>query len=85
MGGDRRRVASNVLLLVGYPLSTVAGAKLLPVLRERRLGRFLVTEAGVAAVTVGLVLRRRWLPAAVNGLAFTGLGVAWFASGRWLR
>ncbi len=82
---DRRRAVSNALLLVGYPVAAVAGVKLIPVLRERRTGRFLAFEAGTAAVTAGLVLRRRWLPAAANGAALVGLAVAWVAVGRWVR
>ncbi len=81
----RRKTASNVLLLVGYPLSIAAGAKLLPVIRERRVGRFLATEAGIGCVTVGLILRRRPLAAAANGISLVGLAAAWVAVGRWLR
>ena len=81
----RRRTASNVLLAVGYPLSLAAGAKLLPVIRERRLGRFLAMEAGIGCVTAGLIIRRRPLPAAANGITLVGLGAAWVAVGRWLR
>ena len=81
----RRRAASNALLLVGYPLSVAAGAELLPVIRERRLGRFLAVEAGIGCVTMGLVLRRRPLAAAANGVSLVGLAAAWFAVGRWLQ
>ena len=81
----RRRAVSNVLLVVGYPLSLAAGAKLLPVIRERRIGRFLAMEAGIACVTAGLIVRRRPLPAAANGLSLVGLAGVWFAVGRWLR
>ncbi len=81
----RRRTVSNVLLAVGYPLSVAAGVKLLPVIRERRLGRFLAMEAGIACVTAGLIVRRRPLPAAANGITLVGLAAAWVAVGRWLR
>jgi hypothetical protein len=82
---DRQRAASTALLLVGYPVAVGAGAKLLPVLRERRTGRFLALEAGTACVTAGLILRRRWLPAAANGAALVGLALAWIAVGREVR
>ena len=81
----RRLAASNALLVIGYPLSLAAGAKLLPVVRERRLGRFLATEAGIACVTAGLILRRRHLAAAANGASLVGLAAVWVAVGRWLR
>jgi hypothetical protein len=81
----RHRTASTALLLVGYPLSVAAGAKLLPVIRERRVGRFLAMEAGIGCVTAGLVIRRRWYAAAANGLALVGLAAVWVAVGRWLR
>ena len=83
---DPRRVAaSNALLLVGYPVSLVAGAKLLPVIRERRVGRFVAMEAGIGCVTLGLILRRRPLAAAVNGISLVGLAAAWVTVGRWLH
>ena len=81
----RRRAASNALLAVGYPLSIAAGAKLLPVIRERRLGRFLAMEAGIGCVTAGLIVRRRPLAAAANGISLVGLAVVWVAVGRWLK
>ncbi len=81
----RRRAASNVLLVIGYPVSAAAGAKLLPVIRERRLGRFLAMEAGIACVTAGLIIRGRPLPAAANGVTLVGLAAVWVAVGRWLR
>jgi hypothetical protein len=81
----RRRRASNALLVIGYPLSLAAGSKLLPVVRERRIGRFVATEAGIGCVTTGLLLRRRPLAAAVNGAALVGLAAAWTLTGRWLR
>ena len=80
-----RRTASTALLVLGYPLSVLTGARLLSVLRERRTERFLAMEAGIGCVTAGLVLRRRWLPAAANGVTGMGLAVVWLASGRWLR
>ena len=83
--GRGSRAASNALLAVGYPLSLAAGTKLLPVIRERRLGRFLAVEAGIACVTTGLILRRRPYAAAANGISLVGLAAAWVAVGRWLR
>ncbi|MCA1691733.1 MAG: hypothetical protein ABR540_16965 [Acidimicrobiales bacterium] len=84
VSGARRR-ASTALLVIGYPLSVVAGRRILRVLRERDAPRFLAMEAGIACVTAGLVLRRRWLSAAANGLSLVGAGLAWVVSGRWLR
>jgi hypothetical protein len=77
-----RRKASNALLLAGYPAAVVAGAKLVPVLRQRRTRRFLVLEAGTLSVVTGLVLRRRLLPAALNAGAAVALAGAWVATSR---
>jgi hypothetical protein len=71
-----------VLLVVGYALAVGAGAKLLPAWRERRSGRIATFEAGTACVTAGLVLRRKWLPAALNGATLVAVALAWVATGR---
>lgn len=80
-----RRRTSTVLLAVGYPVATVAGAKLLPVLCERRTPRFLAFEGATGAVVVGLALRRRRLAAAANATFLTGVAAAWWAIGRHRR
>jgi hypothetical protein len=77
-----RRPVSGALLVAGYGTAGWAAVRLVPVWRERRVGRFLALEAGTALVTIGLVLRRRPLPAAANGAALAGLGLAWVATGR---
>jgi hypothetical protein len=77
-----RRRASTALLVVGYPVACAAGAKLLPVLCERRTRRFLVLEAGAACITTGLALRRRPLLAAANGTFLAGVAAAWVLTGR---
>lgn len=77
-----RRRASTALLAAGYVVAAGAGAKLWPVWRQRRVGRFLAFEAGTALVTTGLLLRGRLLPAAANGATALALGVAWVARDR---
>jgi hypothetical protein len=77
----RRRRASDALLALGYTLASGAGAKLVPMYRQRRRSRFLVLEAGTACVATGLAVRRRPLPAAVNAAALAGFAVAWVATG----
>jgi len=57
-----------------------AGAKLVPTFRQRRARRFAVLETGTGLVTLGLVVRRRTLSAAVNGFFFTAFAVAWAAT-----
>ncbi len=77
-----RRRASNVLLLVGYPLAGAAGAKLIPMFTERRRRRFLVFQAGTGAVVAGLLLRRRPVPAGLNAAALAGSTALWWVVGR---
>jgi hypothetical protein len=77
----RRRRMSDALLALGYTLAWGAGAKLVPMYRQRRRSRFLVLEAGTACVVAGLVVRRRPLPAAVNAAALVGFAVAGVATG----
>ncbi len=77
-----RRRASNALLLVGYPLATGAAAKAVPMFAERREQRFLVFQAGTAAVVAGLALRRRLVPAGLNAAAMVASTVLWWAVGR---
>lgn len=84
-GEEARRAASTALLVAGYPLSIAGGTHLLRTMRERRSGKFHTMQAGIAAVTAGLVLRRRWLSAAANGVTLVGLEAAWAVSGRWLK
>ncbi len=78
----RRRRLSNALLLVGYPVATGAAAKAVPMFAERRGRRFLVFQAGTAAVVAGLVLRRRPVSAALNVAAMAGATAVWWAVGR---
>lgn len=85
MSPDATRRASTALLVVGYPAAILGGTHLLRTMRERETKKFLAMEAGIACVTAGLILRRRWLSAAANGLTLVGLGGAWVASGRWLK
>jgi hypothetical protein len=77
-----RRRASNVLLAVGYPTAVLAGAKLVPMFTERQTGRFLVFQAGTAAVVAGLALRRRRIPVLLNAGALAATSTAWWALGR---
>ena len=72
-----RRTASNVLLAVGYPVAGWAAAKLVPMYREEDRARFLALEAGTACVVVGLVLRRRLIPAALNAAALVAFAGVW--------
>jgi hypothetical protein len=69
--------------MVGYPLALGVLARLRPVLAERRVWWFVVLEAATAGITAGWLLRRRPLPAVVNGAAFIGFAVAWLITGRW--
>ncbi len=71
------RRASNVLLAVGYPLAGWAAIRLVPMYREEDRARFLALEAGTACVVVGLLLRRRLIPAALNAGALAAFAVAW--------
>lgn len=77
-----RRRASNALLLVGYPVATGAALKLVPVYTERRRNRFLVFQAGTAAVVAGLALRRRPVSAGLNAAAMAGSTALWWIVGR---
>ncbi len=77
-----RRRASNALLLVGYPVATGAAVKLVPMFAERRRQRFLLFQAGTAAVVAGLVLRRRPISAGLNAAAMAGSTALWWAVGR---
>ena len=74
-------VTAAVLLMVGYPLAVGVLARLRPVLTERRGWWFVVLEAATASITAGWLLRRRPLPAVVNGTAFVGFAVAWLMTG----
>jgi hypothetical protein len=72
-----RRRASNVLLLVGYPLAGWAAARLVPMYRDEDRARFLALEAGTACVTAGLAIRRRRVPAALNAAALAAFAGVW--------
>jgi hypothetical protein len=76
IGPGRRRV-SNLLLAVGYPTAGWAAAKLVPMYRDEDRARFLALEAGTACVVAGLVLRRRWIPAALNAGALAAFAGVW--------
>ena len=76
IGAGRRRV-SNVLLAVGYPVAGWASARLVPMYRDEDRTRFLALEAGTACVVVGLVLRRRLVPAALNAAALVAFAGVW--------
>ncbi len=69
--------ASNVLLAVGYPLAGWALARLVPMYRNEDRTRFLALEAGTACVVAGLLLRRRFVPAALNAAAMAGFAGVW--------
>jgi hypothetical protein len=45
--------------------------------REEDRARFLALEAGTACVVVGLVLRRRLIPAALNAAALVAFAGVW--------
>ena len=77
----RRRV-SNVLLAVGYPLAGWAAARLVPMYRDEDRARFVALEAGTACVTAGLVVRRRFVPAALNAAALAAFAGVWLTSRR---
>ena len=72
-----RRRASNVLLLVGYPLAGWAAARLVPMYRDEDKFRFLALEAGTACVATGLAVRRRRIPAALNAAALAAFAGVW--------
>ena len=74
---DPRRTASNVLLAVGYPVAGWAVAKLVPMYRNEDRARFVALEAGTACVVVGLALRGRWIPAALNAGALAAFAGIW--------
>lgn len=76
---------STALLVVGYPVAAWGGAGLWPAWRDRELRRFLAFEAGTACVTAGLVLKRKRIPAFLNGATLVGVGVLWGATGRFGR
>jgi hypothetical protein len=75
-------VTGAVLLMVGYPLALGVLGRLRPVLAERRVWWFVVLEAATAGITAGWLLRRRPLPAVVNGAAVVGFAIAWWITGR---
>lgn len=81
LGAGRRRV-SGVLLAVGYATATAGGARIVPAIRERRVGEFVAFEAGTACVVVGLLLRRRRIAAAMNAATLAGTAMAWVRQGR---
>lgn len=65
------------LLGVGYPVSVGVLTRLLPVLRQRRQGWFLVLEGATACVAAGWLLRGRPEPAVLNAAALVGFAVLW--------
>jgi len=73
---------SNALLVAGYGLAVGAAVKFVPMWRQKRVGRFLVFEAGTAAVAAGLFLRGRNKEAGLNAAAFAGLALAWVLTSR---
>jgi hypothetical protein len=75
-------VVANVLLVAGYAAAIGSAVKFVPMWRQRRLGRFLVFEAGTACVAVGWALHHRTEGAAINGAILAGLGLAWAATRR---
>ena len=72
-----KSTASNLLLVSGYGLAVGAALRFVPMWRQKRLSRFLVFEAGTAAVVAGLTLRGRDKEAGVNAAVLVGLAVAW--------
>lgn len=77
--------ASNLALVAGYTMSSLAGLRLLRTFRERRLRRFLVFQAGTGLVAAGLAVRGRWIAATANAVTGALLWVAWLVTGRKLR
>ncbi len=72
-----RRRLSNVLLLVGYPLAGWAAARLVPMYRDEDRTRFVAFQSGTACVSVGLLVRRRRLPALLNAAALVASAGVW--------
>lgn len=77
-----RRRLSNLLLVAGYTTATVAGTRIVPAIRERRVRQFAAFEIGTACVVAGLLLRRRRISALLNAATLAGTAVAWQRSGR---
>jgi hypothetical protein len=78
---DATEVGGLVLLVVGYPVAVVVLARLVPVLRQRRLGWFLALEAGTAAVAAGWALRAKPAPAAINAAFVAAFAAVWWWTG----
>ncbi len=74
-------VTASVLLVIGYPLALGVLTRLRPVLAERRVWWFVALEAATASITAGWLLHGRLLPAAINGAALAGFGMAWLVTG----
>ena len=81
-GGSIREQVGTILLLAGYPAAIWALARAVPMFRQRRGRRFLVTEAGTASVALGWALKNKAVPSALNASAVVVLALAWWITGR---
>lgn len=68
---------STAFLAVGYPTSIVVLSRFVPVVRERRVGWFMVHQAAVGAIVAGWALKGRTGGVVVNA-AWLAVATAWW-------
>ncbi|MGH9277240.1 MAG: hypothetical protein ACRD12_03920 [Acidimicrobiales bacterium] len=78
----RRRMASRLLLMGGYPVASWGSARLRSAWRTGAPQPVVAFEAGTAAVTLGLLLRRKPVLATLNGVTAAAVAVAWLSRRR---
>ena len=81
-GGSSRDQVGAILLVAGYPAAVWALARAVPMFRQHRRRRFLVAQAGTAAVAAGWALREKPVPSAINASAVVVFAIAWWVTGR---
>lgn len=75
---------STALLAIGYPTSIAVLTRIVPVVRERRVGWFAAHQAAVAAIVAGWAMKGRIGGALVNG-AWLTVATAWWVQARRAR
>lgn len=73
---------STALLVVGYPTSIVVLTRIVPVVRERRVGWFVAHQAAVSALVAGWAIKGRTGAAVVNGTWLVVATAWWMRTGR---